>query len=137
MGLYDNIKKYAAKKHISILQLERDCNIPKGSMSRFNVNTPSSGRLAIIAEHLGVTVDNLMKGDEVVEHKLEAITKEDVQKIVSEAMNKQYYIDPDAAAVAQELKDNPEMKVLFDACRKVKPEHMKTVIKMIQSLSED
>ena len=43
-----------------------------------------------------------------------------------------YYTDPETASLAQELKDNPGGRVLFDAGKGLKPESVKEVIKFIE-----
>lgn len=45
-----------------------------------------------------------------------------------------YYMDPGAAAIAQEIFDNPELRVLFDAARDVKPEDLQVVQSMVEAL---
>lgn len=42
-----------------------------------------------------------------------------------------YYLDPETARLAQELKDNPQYRVLFDASRKLSPESLKEVMNFI------
>ena len=42
-----------------------------------------------------------------------------------------YYLNPEAAKMAQEIYDNPQYKVLFDATKKLKPESIKVVMKFI------
>lgn len=48
-----------------------------------------------------------------------------------------YYLDPEAAAIAQEVYERPEMRMLFDASRKISPEDMDLVISMIDRLKKD
>jgi transcriptional regulator with XRE-family HTH domain len=43
-----------------------------------------------------------------------------------------YYHDPEVAQMANELKDNPGMRVLFDASRDLKKESIEEVVKFIQ-----
>ena len=43
-----------------------------------------------------------------------------------------YYLDPETAALAQELKDNPGGRVLFDAGKGLKPESVKEVMRFIE-----
>lgn len=50
--------------------------------------------------------------------------------------NNNYYLDNDAAAVAQFLYENPDYKVLFDATRKVKPEDIQLVKELLDRFSE-
>lgn len=42
-----------------------------------------------------------------------------------------YYLDPETAHLAQELKDNPQYRTLFDASRKLSPDAMKEVMNFI------
>lgn len=46
-----------------------------------------------------------------------------------------YYLDSDAAEMAQELFDRPEMKVLFDASRKATREDIEQVAEILKKLS--
>lgn len=50
--------------------------------------------------------------------------------------NNSYYLDNDAAAVAQFLYENPDYKVLFDATRKVKPKDIQLVKELLDRFSE-
>lgn len=42
-----------------------------------------------------------------------------------------YYIDPETAMLAQELKDNPQYRALLDSSKKLKPEGVKEVMNFI------
>lgn len=46
-----------------------------------------------------------------------------------------YYIDPETAALAQDAKDNPDLRILFDASRKLSPKDLKTVTSLVRSLT--
>lgn len=46
----------------------------------------------------------------------------------------EYYLDPEVAQLAQDLKDNPDIKVLFDASRKLSKEDIQFVIDMIERM---
>lgn len=48
-----------------------------------------------------------------------------------------WYLDPEAAEIADFLHKNPSYKVLFDTARKVKPEDLRTVQKMLDALADD
>lgn len=48
-----------------------------------------------------------------------------------------YYLDPEARNLAEFLHKNPQYKVLFDASRKVKPEDIEFVKKLIDRMSGD
>lgn len=46
----------------------------------------------------------------------------------------EYYLDPEVAQLAQDLKDNPDIKVLFDASRNLSKEDIQFVIDMIERM---
>jgi len=45
-----------------------------------------------------------------------------------------YYMDSEAAAIAQDIFKSPELRVLFDAARDVKPEDLQVVQSMVEAL---
>lgn len=47
-----------------------------------------------------------------------------------------YYIDPEATEIAQEVHDRPELKILFDASRKVSAEDLRFVVEMIDRMAK-
>ncbi len=53
-----------------------------------------------------------------------------------EPEKKQYYLDPETAKIAQEVFDNPELRILFDAARDVKPENIILAAEMLKRFKE-
>ena len=45
-----------------------------------------------------------------------------------------YYTNEETARIAQELKDNPNGRILFDASRDLSPEDVKIVLNLIKGL---
>ncbi len=45
-----------------------------------------------------------------------------------------YYLDPETARLAQEVKDDPDMRLLLDAKRDLSPEDMRVIIDMAKRL---
>ena len=77
-----------------------------------------SGELAKrIAEYFKVSVDYLMTGEE----------KEGGEK---------YYLNDETAQVAQEIFENRELRVLFDAARDASPEDLQTTYTMLMALKK-
>lgn len=76
---------------------------------------PSNEMLLKLAQKFRVSTDYLLGNEETataVEHK-------------------GYYTNPEAAQMAQEIYDNPDMKILFDAAKDVSPEDLKFVADMV------
>lgn len=79
------------------------------------VSEPSVSMVKKIAELFGVTMDQITNDD------------------LSDAEN-HYYLDPEAAEIAQEVQQRPELKILFDATRKVSSDDLKFVVDMIDRM---
>ena len=82
------------------------------------VSEPSVSMVKKIAELFGVTMDQITNDD------------------LSDAEN-HYYLDPEAAEIAQEVQSRPELKILFDASRKVSADDLELVINMIDRLKKN
>ena len=48
-----------------------------------------------------------------------------------------YYLNEETRIIAQEIFDSPELKMLFDASRKAKPEDLKFVTEMFKRMNRD
>ena len=82
------------------------------------MSEPSVSMVKKIAELFGVTMDQITNDD------------------LSDTEN-QYYLDPEAAEIAQEDQSRPELKILFDASRKVSAGDLELVINMIDRLKKN
>lgn len=82
------------------------------------VSEPSVSMVKKIAELFGVTMDQITNDD------------------LSDTEN-HYYIEPEAAEIAQEVQQRPELKILFDASRKVSADDLELVINMIDRLKKN
>lgn len=74
--------------------------------------TPKADKMQKIADYFGVTVEYLMTGEK----------------------NDGYYLNPETAKAAQEMFENPELRVLFDAARDASPEDLRVVYDMLLAL---
>lgn len=117
MGLYENIRNVAKTKGISINRLEKELGFARSSINKFNKNTPSAEKLQQIADYLDVTVDHLMTGEE-------------------KEINEKYYLNDETAKAAQEIFENNDLRVLFDAARDASPEDLKTTYNMLMALKK-
>lgn len=57
--LADKVRKIAKEKGVPIYQIEIDCNIASGSISKWNDISPSWDKVQAVANRLGVDVSEL------------------------------------------------------------------------------
>lgn len=111
MTTIEIIRDLCKKNGISVTQLEVELGYSNGSISKTTVKAMKSDRLLEISKYFNVSMEYLM-GEET----------------------KDYYIDRNTAEIAQQLYENKEMRVLFDAARDAQPEDLKTVYDMLLAL---
>lgn len=63
--LYDKIKKIADLQGISIYRLEKETEVGKNTINRWNDNIPSADKLHRVAKFLGVSSDELIEEADV------------------------------------------------------------------------
>lgn len=121
MKLYENIKKRRLELHMSQQKLAELTGYADKSMiakiEKGQVDL-SQSKLEIFAKVLRVKPGELLG------------TTEEVQNTAHE----EFYNDPEVAELAQQLKDRPELKVLFDASRDITKEDVQFVIDMIERM---
>lgn len=115
MGLYEQIRDIAKEKGYSINRLEKELGFARSSINKFNKNKPSTDKIRQIADLLGVSVDHLLNGTD------------DEQK-------SGYYLNEETAKAAQEIFENRELKMLFDAARDADPEDLMALHSMALAL---
>lgn len=115
MGLYEQIRDIAKEKGYSINRLEKELGFARSSINKFNKNKPSTDKIQQIADLLGVSVDRLLNGTD------------------DEPMSG-YYLNEETAKAAQEIFENRELKMLFDAARDADPEDLKALHSMALAL---
>jgi transcriptional regulator with XRE-family HTH domain len=62
---FDKIRALAEEKGISIYKLEKDAELSKGSICKWNENIPSVDKIQRVAKLLGVTVDSLLEDSRI------------------------------------------------------------------------
>lgn len=112
MGLKDRIKELCVKKNMTFASLEKALGFGNAYIAQMNPDTVPHSRLEKIANYFGVTVDYLVNGEP----------------------QSGYYLNPETAKVAQEMFENKELRVLFDAARDASPEDLKAVYDVLLAL---
>lgn len=115
MTVFERIESLRKSQKISQGKLEKELGFSNGSISKWKTSMPKPERLQKVADYFGVTIDYLMTGEE----------KED---------SPSYYLNEETAAVAQEIFDNPDLRLLFDASRNATPEDLRTARDVLLAL---
>lgn len=115
MLTYETIKKLCKDNGVTVTGLEKELGISRGSLCKVNTNKPSMEKVQKIADYFNVSVEYLMGGEE----------KEDPPV---------YYTNEETAAIAQDIFENRELRLLFDAARDAEPEDLTAVHGMLLAL---
>jgi len=113
--MYDRYLELLRKKGVKSSDVTKATKIPASTFTdwKYGRSNPGAGKLQKIADYFGVSIDYLMTGKE----------KEDG-----------YYANPETAKIAQEIFENKELRLLFDASRNAKPEDLKLAHDMLLAL---
>lgn len=106
------LKELREQKGQTQAQLAEVLEVSQQAVGKWELDkaSPDDKTLIKIADYYGVTTDYLLGYDDAP----------------------RYYTDPETAALAEELKNNPGGRVLFDAGKDLKPESVKEVMKFIE-----
>ena len=113
--MYEIYCKVRDRLGLKDADIAREAGITKSTFSDWKNgrSCPKDEKLRKIAKVLGVTVDYLKTGEEE-------------QPV--------YYFNDETAKAAQEIFENKDLRVLFDAARDAKPEDLRTTYDMLMAL---
>lgn len=109
MTIRERVKELCKQQGISVNQFEKEVGVAKGYVSKLDNSTPNGKKIQAMADYLGVSSDYLITGETA----------------------EPYYQDEETARIAQEIKDNEELKGLFSAARDASPETLNTIHQML------
>ena len=112
MEFLDRIKELCKQKGTTVAQTEKALGFSNAYLSQSNPQKIPYSRMKKIADFFGVTVEYLMTGE----------------------TTDGYYFDPATAVKAQEILNNKELSLLFDAARDASPDDLKVVHEMLLAL---
>lgn len=113
IGCYERIKNLCDGHGVPVTVLEKELGFSRGSIGKMrSAKTASVERLEMIAKYFGVSTEYLMTGE----------------------APEGYYINPETAQAAQEIFDNKELRLLFEAARDAQPEDLRAVHDMLLAL---
>lgn len=115
--MYDIFEKLCAEKGVTPYRVCKETGLTTSTISNWKAGryTPKTDKLQKIADFFGVSIEFLMGTEE----KEESPT---------------YYMNDETAAIAQDIFENKELRVLFDAARNAEPEDLTAVHSMLLAL---
>lgn len=114
-----NLRNIAFNAGKTQADISRDLQINKATVSSWMNGTriPRMDKIDLLCHYFNVTRSAIMEA--------------------GDGSDESYYMDPDSRDLAQFLYDDPEYKVLFDACRKIKKEDIQFVKEMIERITRN
>jgi len=112
--MVDRIRMLCKKHGMSLASLEKELGFANGSLAKSDEKIQSV-RIKAIADYFGVSIEYLLTG------------KAELMK---------YYFDIAVAERAQELFENPDMRILFDAAKDSRPEDLQMAANLLSRLKE-
>ena len=116
MEFKDRLKELRKRRGLSQVTLAEKLGLSKSTIGAYETGdiSPSLEALNLIADFFNVDINYLLG-------------KED---------GSTYYLDPEAAELANEIANRSELKVLFDATRDISKEDIEVVIRMLEGLKK-
>lgn len=117
MEFKDNLRALRKRKGLSQVELAEKLGFSKSLIGLYETGDrkPSFEALEAIADFFNVDLDYLLGRDD---------------KSI-------YYLDPEAAEMAKEIFEDPNLRILFDASRKVSKEDLQLVVDMVKRLKKE
>lgn len=116
----DKITELKKQKGLTNAKLAELSGVPLGTISKIasgQTKDPQIGALVAIANALECSIEDLV--DE---------TSSDNKETNS------YYLSDEVSKMAQEIYDNPELRILFDASKKLEKEDILTVVSLVKRM---
>lgn len=114
MLTYERIKDLCEKKGVTVAQCERDCGFSKGSLCKIEKSKPNLKRLEALARYFGISTDMLIGGEN----------------------ESGYYFDKSTAELAQQIYQNPDLHMLFNATKDASPNELKMFYNMVMVMKK-
>ena len=113
-----NLRKYLSLSGYTQADLTRRLNVSSATASDWcNGNKmPRSDKLQAICNWLGIDLSDLLT---------ESSDEDD-----------KYYLNPETARIAQQIYDDPDLRILFDAAEDVSPESIRLAAEMLRRMKE-
>jgi transcriptional regulator with XRE-family HTH domain len=115
---YETFEVLCKQKGVKPADVSKATGVATATLTNWKKGTykPKYEKLQKIADYFGVSVEYLSTG--------------------KDGKNETYYVNPATSQMAQELFDNPDLKMLFDAAKDSKPEDLKMAADMLRRFKE-
>lgn len=60
--IYENISRLCKERGTNIMKVEQACGLGNGTIGSWRSGNPRVDRIKLVADHFGVTIDELMEG---------------------------------------------------------------------------
>lgn len=117
MEFKDRLKELRAQKGLSQVALAEQLKVSKSIIGAYETGDrkPSYEILEMLADFFNVSIDYL----------------------TGKESGSMYYLNPDAAAFAQEISESPGLRALFSAARDVKEEDLRFMVEMAERFKKE
>lgn len=114
--MYQVFEKLMQEKGVSAADVSKATGIRQSALSDWKAGryTFKAEKLKLIADYFGVSLEYLTTGQQP----------------------DQYYLNPETAAIAQAVYDDPDLRVLFDAARDADPKNIQLAAEMLRRFKE-
>ena len=115
--MYEIFEELCEQKGVTPYRVCKETGITTATVSNWKAGryTPKSDKIQKIADYFGVPFDYLMHGKESEE-------------------GANYYLNDETASIAQDIFENKELRILFDAARDAESEDLAAVHTMLLAL---
>lgn len=127
MTIKERISVLAKRQNTTLQKIESDLDFGRGTISRWDKSSPSVDKLQQVAQYLNVSIDFLL-GNVVYDNSPDLYPYEEESET--------YYTDPEVSEYANKLKNNPGMRILFDAAEDMSKEDIDFVVNLIDKLKK-
>ena len=112
-----NLKHYMVVSGKNQMDLMRDLGLSSSTVSNWCTGSklPRMDKVQMLADYFHILKSDLLEEKSPVD-------------------NNTYYLNPETSKIAQEIYDNKELSLLFDAARDADPEDLQTVHSMLMAL---
>lgn len=117
MSFNETLKKLRIEKKLTQEELAQATGLSRSAIGMYESGSrePNFETLEILADFFNVDMNTLLDRSQ---------------------SSQGYYLNPEAAKMAQELYDNPGMRILFDAAKNVSAEDLKAAAELISRMKK-